>query len=100
MYAGARALSHSDDMARALVFTVLVLANLGLIYANRSWTRPSWCQGAARNRYFGWITAATVLLLACVLSIPAVGRLFAFEQPTPGMLLACVGLALGGLLWF
>ena len=100
VYAGARALTHSDDMARALVFTVLVLANLGLIYANRSWTRPSWRQGAARNRYFGWITAATVLLLACVLGIPAVGRLFAFEQPTVGMLLACGGLAVVGLLWF
>nr|WP_315205705.1 cation-translocating P-type ATPase [uncultured Albidiferax sp.] len=100
VYAGARALTHSDDMARALVFTVLVLANLGLIYANRSWTRPSWRQGAARNRYFGWITAATVLLLACVLGIPAVGRLFAFEQPTVGMLLACGGLAGVGLVWF
>ena len=96
VYAGARALTYSNNMARALVFTVLVLANLGLIYANRSWTRPSWREGAARNRYFGWTTAATVLLLACVLDITPVSRLFAFEQPTPGMLLACVGLALLG----
>ncbi|BDT66674.1 calcium-transporting ATPase 1 [Comamonadaceae bacterium OS-1] len=100
VYAGARALTHSHDMARALVFTVLVLANLGLIYANRSWTRPSWQRGITRNRYFAWITAATVLLLACALGIPAVARLFAFEQPTAGMVLACVGLALVGLLWF
>ena len=100
VYAGARAFTHSDGMARAMVFTVLVLANLSLIYANRSWTRPSWRKGAARNRYFGWTTAATVLLLACVLGFAPVRRLFAFEQPTVGMLLAALGLALVGLLWF
>ena len=100
VYAGTRAMAKSDDMARAMVFTVLVLANLGLIYANRSWTRPSWRRGAARNRYFGWITAATVLLLACVLGFPPVSRLFAFEQPTPEMLPAAIGLALVALLWF
>ena len=100
VYAGTRAMAKSDDMARAMVFTVLVLANLGLIYANRSWTRPSWRRGAARNRYFGWITAATVLLLACVLGFPPVSRLFAFEQPTPEMLPAAIGLAVVALLWF
>lgn len=57
-------------------------------------------RAAACWRCFGWTTAATLLLLACVLGIPAVSRLFAFEQPTPWMLLAAVGLALLGLLWF
>lgn len=83
-----------------MVFTVLVLANLGLIYTNRNWTRPSWRRGATRNRYFGWTCAATELMLACVLGIAPVSRLFAFEQPTSGMLLAVVELALVRLLWF
>ncbi|CAN5648331.1 HAD-IC family P-type ATPase [soil metagenome] len=100
VYAGSRALAVPDDMARALVFTVLVLCNLALIHANRSWSRASWHQGLARNPYFAWITAATLLLLACVLGFAPVSRLFAFEQPTPVMLLAAVGLAGLGLLWF
>ncbi|VTU36310.1 Calcium-transporting ATPase [Variovorax sp. PBS-H4] len=100
VYAGVRALAHSDEVARAMVFTVLVLCNLELIYANRSWTLASWRRGAERNRYFGWISVATLLLLACVLGIEPVSRLFAFELPTPRMLVAAVGLALLALLWF
>jgi len=100
VYSGTRWVAKSDDMARAMVFAVLVLANLGLIYANRNWTRPSWRGGETRNRYFAWISAATVLLLSCVLGISPVSRLFAFEQPTPWMLLSAVGLAVLGLMWF
>jgi Ca2+-transporting ATPase len=98
VYATAR--MHSEGVARALVFSVLVLSNLGLIYANRSWTRPSWRKGAARNRYFGWTCAATVLLLGTVLGFAPVRRLFAFDQPAPWMLLAAFGLAAVSLLWF
>ena len=100
VYAGVRALAHSDDVARAMVFTVLVLCNLGLIYANRSWTLASWSRGGPQNRYFGWISAATLLLLAGVLGIAPVSHLFAFELPSPWMLVSAVGLALLGLIWF
>lgn len=99
LYAGARVAANSEDMARAMVFTVLVLANLGLIYANRNLTRPSWRTGDAGNRYAAWISAVTVLLLACVLGISPVSRLFAFEQPTPWILLSAAGLTVLGLLW-
>ncbi|MDF8360216.1 cation-translocating P-type ATPase C-terminal domain-containing protein [Achromobacter anxifer] len=84
---------------RAMVFTVLVLANLGLIYANRNLTRPSWRTGDAGNRYAAWISAVTVLLQACVLGISPVSRLFVFEQPTPWILLSAAGLTVLGLLW-
>jgi len=98
VYATARL--TSEGVARAMVFSVLVLSNLGLIYANRSWTRPSWHRGAARNRYFGWTCAATVLLLGSVLGFAPIRRLFAFELPAPWMLLAALGLAAASLLWF
>ncbi|MNQ66710.1 Calcium-transporting ATPase 1 [compost metagenome] len=88
------------NLRKAILFAVLVLANLGLIYANRNWTRPSWRKGESRNRYFAWISAATMLPLSCVLGISPVSRLFAFEQPTSWMLLSAVGLALLGLMWF
>ena len=100
VYAGVRAIAHSDEMARAMVFTVLVLCNLGLIYANRSWTVASWRRATARNRYVAWIGMATVVLLACALGVAPLRRLFAFDLPPPGMLAAAVGLALLGLLWF
>ncbi len=50
--------NDSDGEARAVTFMVLVLSNLGLIHANRSWSRASWRGTAAPNRQFGWITLA------------------------------------------
>jgi Ca2+-transporting ATPase len=80
---------------------VLVLSNLGLIHANRSWSHAIWRgSGKSSNMHFGWITLATVALLACVLGIPAISRLFAFALPTSGMLLAGAGVALMSLVWF
>jgi Ca2+-transporting ATPase len=100
VYAGVRYVMHSDDMARALTFTVLVLANLGLIHVNRSWQRSSWRGPRESNRYFGWIALATLALLAGVIGIPQISRLFAFVAPTPALLLAGAGVALASLVWF
>ena len=101
VYAGIRSITDSDDTARALTFMVLVLSNLGLIHANRSWSHAIWRgSGKSSNMHFAWITLATVALLACVLGIPTIRRLFAFALPTSGMLLAGAGVALMSLMWF
>ena len=92
--------AQRDEQGRALIFVVLVLANLGLIQVNRSWGRTAWRGSAASNRQFGWIAAAAVLLLAAVLALPALSRLFAFARPAPGLLLAALGVALLALGWF
>jgi Ca2+-transporting ATPase len=99
VFAGARALEGSDDVARALTFTVLVLANLGLIHANRSWGRTVWFGRKASNRQFGWIAVATLAVLALVLGVPAVSRMFAFQQPSPALLVGAAAAALLSLLW-
>jgi Ca2+-transporting ATPase len=99
VYAGMRNMSAADDMARALMFAVLVLANLGLIFANRSWRHGAW-RGGAANATFRWIAVATLVMLTLVLGIPQISALFAFAAPTPAMLLAGVGVALLAMLWF
>ncbi|WP_428420016.1 cation-translocating P-type ATPase [Methylibium sp.] len=100
VYGAVRAVAHSDDVARALTFAVLVLSNLGLIQANRSWSRPSWRGSAASNGQFGWIAAATTVVLGVVLEVPAVSRLFSFVTPTPFMILAGLGISAIAMLWF
>jgi len=99
-YAMARRTTGSDEMARALTFAVLVLSNLGLIHVNRFWSRAALRAGGPVNAAFGWITAATVVLLGMVLGIQTIGRFFAFVTPTPPMLVAGVGVAMLALLWF
>jgi len=104
IYAGTRFIAPSetgrDDMARALTFVALVLANLALIQTNRSWRRTVWWGRTAVSRQFGWIVLATLALLSVVLAVPAVSRLFAFVTPTPMLLFAAFCMTVLSLLWF
>ncbi len=95
-----RSHANSDEVARAVTFSVLVVSNLGLIFANRFWNQVALPGRGPVNHAFGWIAISALVLLAVVLGIPAVRRLFAFEAPTAPLLLA--GLAAAGvcLLWF
>jgi len=104
VHAGARALwpadPERDDIARTLTFVVLVLSNLGLIHANRSWGRTLWLGSAESNRPFGWIAAGAVALLAAVLGVPAISRLFSFSALSPVMLGVALGAAALSMIWF
>jgi Ca2+-transporting ATPase len=104
VYAGARAWlpaqGQRDEIARALTFVVLVLSNLALIHANRSWGRTAWSGKPESRQQFGWIAAGTLVMLGLVLSVPVISGLFSFAAPPPVMLLAAVGAALLSMLWF
>lgn len=104
VYAGARAWlpadGQRDDIARTVTFVVLVLSNLGLIHANRSWGRAVLAGNPESNKQFGWIAAGTVVVLGMVLSAPVISRLFSFAAPPPAMLLAALGAALISMVWF
>lgn len=104
VYAGARVGfidgPQSDNAARALAFMVLVLSNLGLIHANRSWGRTRWAGRVGHNSYLRWIMVATLVLLGCVLGIEVIRGLFAFGTLSPRMLGAGLATVAIALLWF
>ena len=100
VYAVSRSWTQSDDVARAMAFMVLVLSNLGLIYINRAWGRTTWRGRGPANSAFAWVSGLTVLLLACVLGIPAVRELFTFALPPYGLVLAGLGMAGAAVVWF
>ena len=99
-FALARHYGESDDAARALTFSVMVLSNLGLISANRRWDQVSMQGRPPSNPAFLWIAAAAAVLLACVLGLPVVGALFTFVLPTPGMLVLGALLVALDVAWF
>jgi len=104
VYAGARAWlpadAARDDTARTLSFVALVLSNLALIQANRAWGRTGLSGRPESNQQFGWIAAATLLVLGAVLGVPAISRLFSFSSPQPLLLLLAAGVAGLGMAWF
>ena len=103
-YAGARLITRADavrdDMAQALTFVVLVLANLALIHTNRSLGRTVWWGRVMASGQFGWIALGTLVVSSVVLIEPAVSRLFSFVTPTPFLLCAAPSMVGLSLLWF
>jgi P-type Ca2+ transporter type 2C len=90
----------SDPLARALTFITLVCSNLGLIYANRTWSGVSWNSSGAVNHAYRWSSTATLALLALVLGVPDVRALFGFALPGWPLLLVAVATGLASTLWF
>ncbi len=86
--------------ARALAFTTLIVSNLALILANRSWTRTIIQSFRTRNAALFWVLGGAAGFLALLLSVPALRELFGFSKLHLDDLALCVG---GGLLsigWF
>ena len=83
--------------ARALSFATLVVANIGLILAQRP--RGALASLARRNTAFWWVAGAAAGVLAAVLSVPALRELFRFSALHADDLLLVVAAGLGSVLW-
>jgi Ca2+-transporting ATPase len=86
-------LGGGADAGRTVAFAVLVLGNLGLIQANRSWAASA--SGPREvNTAFRWIVLGTGALLALALGVPQVAALFKFTAPSATLLALSAALAL------
>lgn len=86
------------DAGRTVAFAVLVLGNLGLIQANRSWAVSA--RGPREvNTAFRWIVLGTGALLALALGVPQVTELFKFTAPSANLLASTAALALSTWGW-
>ncbi|MBK4738594.1 cation-translocating P-type ATPase [Noviherbaspirillum pedocola] len=68
------------EEARALAFTTLVVANLGLIFVNRSRSRQMLEALAMRNPALWWISGLTVVFLGLVDGVAPLRELFYFSR--------------------
>ena len=86
--------------ARALAFITLILSNLGLIFANRSWSQTILSRIRVANRALWLVTAGALAFLVLALAVPALRQLFRFAPLTPAKAVGAVVLGLGSILWF
>ena len=91
-------LNESD--AIALSFTTLVVANLGLIFANRSWTRTIWSTIRTPNAALWWVIGGTIFFLSLALYVPFIRKMFHFSTLHPQDLVLCLAGGLLSILWF
>ena len=100
VFAVAHYTGRADEEARALTFTTLVLANLALIFTNRSWTRT--IPGTLRipNPALWWVVGGTVTFLSLLLVVPYFRTLLRFSVLHLHDVAICVGAAMCSVLWF
>jgi Ca2+-transporting ATPase len=92
--------NHTDADSRALAFTTLVLANLGLILAMRSSTRTIFETLRQKNTALWYVIIIALSLLLLVLYVPFLQNLFSFSSLHPRDLLICLAAGLASILWF
>ncbi|HEX7894219.1 MAG TPA: cation-translocating P-type ATPase, partial [Terriglobales bacterium] len=70
---------QSPEEARAIAFTTLVVGNVALIWANRSWARGVFRTLVARNRALWAVTVGSLATLLVILYSPQGRALFGFS---------------------
>jgi len=90
----------SEGDATALSFTTLVVANLGLIFANRSWSRTIWSTLRTPNPALWFILGGTLGFLALALYVPFLRELFHFSMLHPNDIAICLAGGFVSILWF
>jgi Ca2+-transporting ATPase len=101
VYLGAKATGHSDADMRGLAFSTLVVANLGLILVNRSWTNSAWHELLTYpNTALRVVVGSAVVFLALVLSVPVLQQVFGFGTFQPIHAGAVLIAGAMGVAWF
>ena len=91
---------QSEQDARALTFTSLVMANLALIAANRSSSRPILATLLTPNPALRWVAGSALVFLALVLYVPFLRELFRFSTLHPSDIALCLAGGAVSLAWF
>jgi Ca2+-transporting ATPase len=90
----------AEGAARALAFTTLVVANLALIFANRSWDETILGSLRRPNRALWWVSGAAAAGLALVLLVPGLRGLFQFAPPDGTHLAIAAAAGVISIGWF
>ncbi|MDA8165640.1 MAG: cation-translocating P-type ATPase [Desulfobacteraceae bacterium] len=88
------------DEARALSFTTLIIANLGLILTNRSWSRTVLETLRSPNAAFWSVLAGALLVLGFVIYVPFLRELFRFSYLHAADVAICLMAGVVSVVWF
>ena len=93
-------LGPGEDLVRSMVFTTLVIANIGLTLVNRSFTDSFITASRQRNVLLRAMLGITLLLLFALLYIPLLRAFFRLEALGALQFALCTVIALASVLWF
>ncbi len=91
---------QGEAEARALTYTTLIAANLGLILANRSWSRTILETMSTPNPALWWVIAGALFFLAMAIYVPFLRELFSFAYLHFIDIAICFMAGIASILWF
>ena len=89
----------AEAETRALTFACFFVANIGLIFNNRSWSREA-AAASVKDATLWFVTAAAVAFLGLIIYVRPLARLFRFAPLRPLDLLLCSAAGLLSVAWF
>src|SRR6516164_2087916 len=91
---------QGESDARALTFTTLIFANLGLILTNRSWSQSIFAGLRTPNKALWWVLIGALATLGFVLYVPYTRAVFRFSFLHGVDLAICAAAGLASIVWF
>jgi Ca2+-transporting ATPase len=91
---------QGEQDSRALTFTALIIANLGLIFVNRSWSRTVLATLRSPNTALWWVAGGALVFLGLVLYVPFLRDLFRFSVLHPSDIFICIFAGVMSIMWF
>jgi len=99
LYALARHVGRLEAEARTLTFATFLVANLGLIFTNRSWSQGiTWL--SLKDKTLWGVTVGALLFLALVVYVRPLAHLFRFAPLGPLDVVLCLGAGCLSVAWF
>jgi Ca2+-transporting ATPase len=89
-----------DEEARALAYTTLIMANLGLILTNRSWSRTILQTMSAPNPALWLVIGGAVSSMALIIYVPFLREFFGFAYLHAIDIAICIAAGMGSIIWF
>ena len=99
VYAVSLHLGQLESEARALTFATFLVANLGLIFTNRSWSRRV-ASSSLKDTTLWAVTLSALLFMAVVIYVPPLAHLFRFAPLGPLDVALCFGAGGLSVAWF
>jgi len=91
---------YGELEARTMTFTTLILANLGLIFVNRSWSTTTLKTLRTPNAALWWVVGGTLFFLGMALYVPFLQGIFHFTPLHYIDLAICLFASMISLFWF
>jgi Ca2+-transporting ATPase len=99
VYVVALRIGQSEAEVRALTFATFLVANLALIFTNRSWSRVI-ASSPLKDAALWWVTGGALVFLALVVYVPPLAALFRFASLGVIDVALCLGAGATSVAWF